>query len=354
MDDRDTRRRGRVRSPRAPLVRANFVVVVTAIVVTVAASLVAADLLRRFPVDSDLVIWYLSAVLLGMLVLLLVALRYRGRVYRPTGTLLHAQVLDEQTRDLRAASREEAEQSRMAVRSVTRWVDLSHRTNEQGAVELVDVCRDVSDILEAQINADQIDTGYTLTPVMAWPVAVAIGTQLPLPGKLRLRELRDGDGDPSNVIELNQPARPVVVECLTLGSWTPNGRVGVWVAVTADAQNFEQDRWAGFGVTSAFRITLDTGLPADPALSDEDVAGLGAAIAGELVTLKKRHLDRELVVVAMVTKVVAVATGWHLAQQECRFFRGTHLMHYDCDSDTYLPLRVKESQPRHAPRAADA
>ncbi|MGI9000820.1 MAG: hypothetical protein ACR2GH_04065 [Pseudonocardia sp.] len=354
MEDRNPQRRGRVRSPLAPLVRANFVVVVMATAVIAVVSLVAEDLLRRIPADGDLVIWYRSAVLVGMLGLLLIALRYWGTVHRATGTLFHVQVLDEQERDLRAAGRAAAERRRMVLRSVTRWVDLAQRTNEQGAVELADVCRDVSDILEAQVNADQIDTGYTLAPAMAWPVAIAIGAQLPLPGTLRLLELPDGDGDPSSLIELDHAARPVVVECLTFGSWTPNGRIGVWIAAAPDAQELEPKRWAGLGVTSAFRITLDPGLPDDPVLSDEDVAGLGAAIARELVVIKRRHRDRELVVVATMTTIVALATGCYLTQQECRFFHGTHLMHYDRDSDTYLPLRVKEAQPHHAPRAVGA
>jgi hypothetical protein len=80
-------------------------------------------------------------------------------------------------------------------------------------------------------------------------------------------------------------------------------------------------------------------------LINPHVSGLGAALAAELATIKNRHPDRELVIVAMITKVTALALGWHLSKQECRFFRGTHLMHYDDESRGYRPMRVKESQP---------
>lgn len=341
--------RARIRSSLTPLVWANFGVVTLVTVIAGVAGLVAEDLLRKRPEDGDLVVWYRVVVLLALLAALLGALWLRSRVHRTTGTIFHVQVLAEEMADLRASSRIKADADRMAVRSVTRWVDLTHRTSPAGVIEVADVCAEVSDIVEAQINADSIDTGYTLAPNMLWPIALAVGTQLPLPGRLQLYELDAGHELEAVTVDLAGPGRNRLRVRRDLGD-SATGRVGVLLAFTGSAARFPPDVWRELGVGTDYRIDLPD-VADGQRLGDDDLVGLGSEIAEKLVEIKTSNQERELVVVAFVPKTLAVAIGWHLAQQQCRFFHGTHLMHYDQPTRSYLPMRVKESQPDHAPRA---
>lgn len=333
----------------SPLVRANLAVVVSATLVTGLAGLVAEDLLPKDADSGALIVWQRWVALLVTIAALAFALRYRGSVHRTTGTLFQVQILDEQMADLRAASRRQAERDRMAVRSITRWIDYRHRHNPAGMIEMVDVCKDVANVLELQINTDPLETGYTIAPVMAWPMAVAIGTQLPLGDRLQLLELKDDDGNPTNLIPLDQRPRPIVVQPLELPETGEDGAVGVWIAVTRAAQSLRPHQWATLGVSAGYRITLGPELPTTPRLSDDDVSGLGAALAATLAQVRNDHPTRELVVVAMMTKAVAMATGWHLAQQPCRFFDKTYLMFWDADESRLVPMRVKDAQPCTGP-----
>jgi len=337
--------RGRPNGPVSTVALSNMWVVVMATLVTAVASLVAEDLL---PNSNP---WLRPAVLAGLLGLLFWALLSRTAAQRTTGTLFHVQVLDESMRDLRAAGRREAERNRMAIRSVTRWVDLHHRADPAtGVVDVVDLTRDVADVLEEQINTDLADTGYTVAPVLPWPIALAVGTQLPLGERLQLLELRDGAGNPTNRIALAGPPRQITVRPLPATDVPGDGNVGVWLALTSASKHFDERAFAAYGVTSGKRISLWPELPSDPSLTDDDVTGLGAAIAEQLVTVRgKMTDDQELIIVAMITKVVAMATGWHLAQHGCRFFDRTHLLWYDAEQRRLVPMRVKESQPMHAP-----
>jgi hypothetical protein len=82
---------------------------------------------------------------------------------------------------------------------------------------------------------------------------------------------------------------------------------------------------------------------------DGELEEMPDTLADLLVTIKKATASRELVVVAMIPKTVAFALGRLLARADCRFFTGTHLMHYDQDNRQYEPMRVRESQPTHSP-----
>jgi len=332
-----------------PVWRANVAVVVSATLVTALAGLVADDVLSK---DGRIgLVWSRFIAMVVALVLLGVALRYRGAVHRTTGTLFQVQVLDEKLADNRATSRTEAELDRMAVRSITRWVDFRARTSACGVIELADVCQSVADILEEQINSDSPEIGNTVAPVMVWPMAMAVGTQLPHGDRLQLQELQDDNGNPTNLIPLLQPARPLVQKPLDIpGGPTDTGHLGVWIALTVAAGHFDGDRrWPELGVTDGFRLTLGPDLPHAPSLTNEDIAGLGAAIATRVVTIRNAHPDREMVMVAMMTKIVAMAVGWHVSQAKCRFFHRTHLMWFDPEVSRLVPMRVKEQQPGRAP-----
>ena len=326
----------------------NMAVVVAATLITAVSGLVIEDLLPAKPDEHAAVVWERVLTLGVLVVLLFGALSWRSRVHRTTGTLFHLQLLDEGMKDLSEPSRLRAARARMAVRSVTRWVDLRCRVSAHGTVDVVDLTQSLADILEEQINTDLADTGYTVAPVMPWPMALAIGTQLPLGDRLGLLELQDIDGKPLNEIRLDQPPPPDVhVEPpLNMRPATAPRRVGVWIAVTrAAALNDPGDRFAELGVTHRVRLTLGPGLPpVDRTLSDDDLAGLGAALAAHLVAVCDTFPDAELVVVAMVPKIVAMATGWHLAQHPFRFFDRTHLLWFD--RPRLVPMRVRESQPQ--------
>ena len=107
-------------------------VVVTATLITAVSGLVIEDLLPN-DAAKGLDLAPGRAVTLGVLVVLLFgALSWRARVHRTTGTLFHVQLLDEGMKDLSEPSRLRAARDRMAVRSITRWVDLRCRMSATG------------------------------------------------------------------------------------------------------------------------------------------------------------------------------------------------------------------------------
>jgi hypothetical protein len=83
--------------------------------------------------------------------------------------------------------------------------------------------------------------------------------------------------------------------------------------------------------------------------TEEEFSLMGSEIADHLERIKKSAGERELVVIAMAPKAVVLSAGWHLAQHECRFFRNTHLMHYEGNSKTCMPMRWREAQPATSP-----
>lgn len=351
-----------------PVALANLFVVVIATTLTAVLALVVEDLLPKHDPNALVVgfRWAVVAVLVGLLLLALLA---RGRIQQATGTLFHVQILDEAFADTRQAGAAEAVARKISSRSITRWVDLEHRRNPAGVIELAEVCEEVGAALEQQINDDGQTTGSTVAPNMLWPMALAVGGALPAPPEhrpqLRLVELATGPArgagaspprrrDP--MVEMPLRHEPLHVEVLPQGELNGTGRFLVWLAFSSASQHHSWDTLTSrFGV-SAGRI-IHLGAPpqfgVEPVqLSKEQVAGLGPAIANELVSMRSEIGDAELVVVAMITKASALSAGWHLAQAKCRFFHNTFLMHYDEVRRDFVAMRVKESQPAFSPSSA--
>jgi hypothetical protein len=348
------------RPSRTRVTAANIGVVLTAAALTALGGLVAEDLLPKPAPDTMFVVSRLIATAVT-LVLLITLVYLRGRMHSVTGTLFYLSVLDEAWVDLRQTAAHQAGAKHMAFRSVSRWMDLHHRTDEQGVIEVNDVAREVGTALEELVNNDTPDTGFTVAPNMPWPLALSVGAYLPGLRGMRIAQMYPYD--PADSFPLDAAQRAVAEHREHGTNAEPRGRIGVWLAFTNAAARFSQDRLGEFGVTEVHVVSPVGGPPTPnkPArkLNSEELALLSAELAEYLVAFKQqadKH-QRELVVVAMIPSSVAFAVGWQLAQRECRFFADTHLMHFDQDRG-YLPMRVRESQPHHPPRpmigAADA
>jgi len=325
-------------------------IVVLATILTAGLALVIEDMLpKQDPADRFVPIRLILVV--GTFALLLLALRTRSVVHRTTGTLFHVQLLDESMEDLRREALNSAIMRKMSVRSVTRWVDLEH-CRRNGVIDVVDVCCEVGAELERSINSDRDDTGYTVVPNVLWPMALAIGGYLPPVHDLAILELpTDGGAAQEMPLVPDIPLR-LSVPSVDLDGKTRTGRVGVWLAFGPAAARFTIDRFAESGVSTAYPISVEgwPGKGAPPQLDATQLAALGPALADHLTRIKKDCGGRELVIVAMIPKTAALALGWHLAHARCRFFHGTHLMYYDEQSKTYVPVRVKASQPLESPQ----
>src|SRR5690606_34404540 len=87
-----------------------------------------------------------------------------------------------------------------------------------------------------------------------------------------------------------------------------------------------------------------------PQFDRDDLASFGKEAAEILRRIKAEAGSKELVVIAMVPKTTALAIGWQLSQQaEDPFFPRTHLMFWDEGTQSYVPMRVWESQPTTPP-----
>jgi hypothetical protein len=318
-------------------------------------SLVAEDLLRKPSPDAMFV--PVRLITAGLMLAALSALVWlRSREHRTSGTMFYLAVLDEGWKDRRQAAAISAGADHMAFRSLSRWVDFTHRITTSGVIDVHDIASEVGAALEELVNTDTSDTGYTVAPNLAWPMALSVGAYLPaLPG-MRVAELDDNGA--AQVYPLAALPATTTVHRPT-PSETP-GRVGVWLAFTEAAQRFTPTGFTEFGVTETHVITYPDGPPTDdnpaPTFTDATMAPMATELAEHLIRIKKAAGDRELVVVAMIPKSVAFALGWHLAQHEGRFFADTHLMHH-IHGRGLVPMRVRESQPTHAPQptaAADA
>ncbi|ASU77601.1 hypothetical protein CDG81_03935 [Actinopolyspora erythraea] len=331
---------------------ANALVVVAASLITASLALVLEDLFPRDPSDGYVVLtrWGVGIAALGVL---LFGLAWRARLHRRLGTLFYVHLLDESMPNWHEHSLDAARNRRMSMRSVVRWVDLKQRTSD-GVIDVVEPCHEISTAVEEAINSDRDDTGYTVAPNMLWPMALTVGAYLPHPDSLRLLELQPK----STEEEFALAGRPRVRSSSVvrrLDGQSPSGRVGVWLACTPAAWRFNEkssQRFREFGVNHVHTITHpDARLARNyfPELSGTDMGHLGEEIAAQLVRIKHEAGERELVLVAMAPKAVMLAVGWHLSQHECRFFHGTHLMYYDRDDDSFIPVRVRESQPTTPP-----
>ncbi|WP_182543024.1 hypothetical protein [Halosaccharopolyspora lacisalsi] len=325
-------------------------VVVCASVITASLALVVEDLIPH-QADDGRVVPLRWVVFAGALLGLLLALWVRTVVNRRRGTLFHIHLLDEAMPDLRRTSVALAGARRMSMRAVTRWIDLGAHAHDD-VIDLAEHCREVATTVEDAVNEDRDDTGSVLAPNMLWPTALAVGGYLPRADQLRLLELPPNDTADEIEFDLNPQDTDAVVRHDEPDLEQCTGRVGVWLAFTPAAAHFSRERFAELGVTTVHTLSYKGRIPPpkSTSLTGQDMTTISREIAQYLERIKAQAGERELVVIAMIPKAVALALGWHLAQSRFRFFRGTHLMHYDRPRDRFFSMRVRPSQPTHPPR----
>ncbi|WP_282772359.1 hypothetical protein [Saccharomonospora viridis] len=339
------------RRGQLPAVLSNMLIVVSAAVLTAVLALVVEDLIPKPDEGEPEIVPLRAGILLGTLVLLLGALMWRTAVHDKRGTLFYVQILNEGMANLHKEPLDAARAEHLSLRTVTRWVDVTSR-RRNGVIDAVEPCHEVGRALEDNVNTDRDDTGYTVAPNLLWPTALAVGAHLPHSDTLRLLEL----GHKSNHIEfpldspgmgkLKSESHPVP---------EPKGdRVGVWLALTAKAKEYDVDMFAQFGVSTVHVVTYGGKLPGrdgyQPQFDRDDLASFGADAAEILRRIKAEAGSKELVVIAMVPKTTALAIGWQLSQEaEDPFFPRTHLMFWDEGTQSYVPMRVWESQPTTPP-----
>ncbi|MBE9375298.1 hypothetical protein IQ251_12670 [Saccharopolyspora sp. HNM0983] len=366
-----------------PVIAADFAIVVCAAVITACLSLLVEDVL---PAEGDARQFVLSRWLVfgGAFLALLVFLIVRSRLRETRGTLFYVQVLDEGMRNTHHDAVRAATRTRMGTRSLTRWVDM-RTTADDSVLDLVETSEAVGRDLEDAINSDREDTGYALASNLFWFMGLSVGAALPHDKGIVLVELlpqpkrpaANGETPAGNRItrrlrrKRRRGSESVPTETsfpLESGEGTgaiqraekplanPTGdRVGIWVALTKAAGKFSVDKFEQFGVSTVHQVTYNGVLPGldapAPDYSAADMSLMGRDIAEALAAIKTDSGDRELVVVAMMPKAVALSAGWHLAQRAVPFFRGTYLMHCDTvhRNAEYVPARVRASQPTGVP-----
>lgn len=344
------RLRATVTRPRRTRVTlANFAIVTVATLTTGVVALLAEDTLPK-PQDGSWFVlsrWITAVVLL---VTLVAVLSFRAHVHRTTGTLFYLHILDESMADRQLEALKVAADRHMATRSISRWADLLDRTTPAGVIDVVDTCAEVGALLEQQINDDTQNTGFVVAPNLLWPMALSVGAYLPNTQTVRLLELSDRSTDWE--IGLSDTGSNIIERQLDHAQ--TSGPVGVWIALAPSARYFSPETLSTRPISRWHVLTYPDGPPtADqpcPDWTDKQLEQFPAALATNLVELKEaaRKEGRELVVVAMMPKVVALALGRQLALKQCRFFAGTHLMHHDPVTG-YLPMRVRPNQPMTTP-----
>jgi hypothetical protein len=344
---------------------ANFLVATAIAVVAAVLGLVVGDLLpltghRQFSGAR----W--GALALTLIVLFAVIL-WRGTVYRSTGTLFYIRMLDHSMVDWHTTAVKLALRRRMSLRSVTPWTDLAARTHD-GITDLVEPCARVTSALHTAVSCDRDDTASTIAPNMPWPVSLAIGTELPDIGGLRLLEL-DGPVSASGAfateisfaLPVTPPppglaARELTVESHTMPHPSPGStRVGLLLAFTEKARRIDAEQiFAPFGV-GTYHVVLPTWVSPDRhelvpgCLNKAHFETLAQVLPEAVADIKQQAGANELVVAATLPKTLALALGWGLAQRGCRFFAGTHLLFFNGDGRPYQPVRTCPSQPSTAP-----
>jgi hypothetical protein len=346
------------------IVSANIAVAVTIAFVTAVLALVVEGLL---PVDGPRKYSGLRWSVLAVAVVLLIAvIAWRSTIRRHRGTLFYVRLLDQTMNDWHVRAVDLAARRRLALRPVTRWVDLSSHT-DHGLIDLVGPTEKLTTELRRAILTSPADAGITVAPNLLWPVALAVGAELPPVNHLTLLELPGARADAQKreiqFVPPTQPAPPGltretlgVEDAKTMPGCRPGtGRLGVLLAFGPNAQHMDPAKiFPPFGVSDYYRIR--------PAWIPVDLAGLTAnsftgpqlatlthALTEQLTHIKNKNSDRQLVAAAALPKALALALGFGIAQSSTRFLTGTHLLHYDSDSQSYLPLRVAPSQPNSPP-----
>jgi hypothetical protein len=304
---------------------------------------------------------YRGAAFVGAVLLLWATIQHRAAVYRNTGTLFYVRTLSFRMWDWHVNAVKLAQRHRMSLRSVTPWVDLSPA--DGGVIDLIGTCVATSASLNTLINTDRDDTGYTIAPNMIWPVALRVGFELPTVPELKLLDL-DGPGTAAGGESLevtwtllDSPPEPGVVErTLTISQHSiedrqySTERVGLVLAFTRNAPEMDlPGTFRHFGASEYYVIR-----PCEirPDLSDltnvrydaDRLARLAQVLPIAIARIKQDAGDRELVVAALLTKALALAVGWGLAQISCAFFPKTHLALFNGLGKPFLPVRVHPSQ----------
>lgn len=368
-----------------PVLLSNWLVVAIASVITGAVALVAEDLLPKNVGEKATLVPGRLSLLLWALAVLVVILIGRAVMHDKKGTLFYVQGLDETMANRHEAPLKAARRARMGMHSITHWLSVSAR-NDEGVIDVVGPCHELGRALEDAVNSGRTDTGYVVVPNMFWPMALAVGSHLPHPNSLRLLELppqNRGQMEKSKsrqrrsrrdsaAIEFPLTQNKRRADLLTrdvVDIEAPQGeRVGVWLALTANARNWKSECFARFGVSRVNVVSYQGKVPGrdgyppnldqqySPNFWRSELEVFGRELADLLWKVKREAGQQELVVIAMVPKTTALALGWYLSQMTWTrgsFFADTHLMHYDEMTRTYIPMRVRESQPLAPPAVTD-
>lgn len=343
------RRRWWQRRGAVLVITANFAVAFALASTAALLGLVVEDLL---PVSGDRHCSAARYALLGVTLLaLLLALLWRRSAHGRTGTLFYVRLIDEAWQDWHVIPVQVASRRRMSLRSVTRWVDLPSRTRH-GVIDLVDVCSEIASALEAVVNGDRDDTGYTIAPNMLWPAALAVGAELPIVDCLELLELSGRpDGSGGGITEISYPLPQPSASDAATPAPVPHrsGGTRVGLLLTFTARGLDPGTvFAGIGVGEYYRLCpewfgVDLARGIGARFTGEQLATLAESLPPVVANIKQAAGDRDLVVAAAMPKTLAMALGWGLAQGACRFFAGIHLLHYD--GRRYIPVRVHPAQP---------
>ncbi|MCA1278262.1 hypothetical protein [Saccharopolyspora sp. 7B] len=336
---------------------ADYFTAATSGALTAAFALLIEDL---FPKPGDqLDLSPVRFVVFGILVLVVLAAMLLRRRFRTTaGTLLSVQVLDEGMGDLTTneESRELAQDRAMSIRTVHRWADLPGSTRG-GVIDVVDTCAEAGAAADLLVNTVPEDGRIVVAPNLLWPIALSVGGALPLAERdVWLVELSTHDKHPNEEFELDKSdlhaAVPVDLDPIELKE--PSGdRVGVSINLTqAQVTSQPDELLRSFEVRTVHHVHRPGGVgevvEVDGRLqvhfSGAELARVARSVAVQLVRIKESCGERELVVTARMPKTVAVAVGWYLAQFKCRFYRGTHLLHYSGPGKPTLPMRVRRAQ----------
>ncbi|MEW1734424.1 hypothetical protein AB0346_00540 [Nocardia beijingensis] len=331
------------RPDRKRLATANFAVVALATAVAGTASLLIEDALPK-PGEHAVIVPIRLILLIILLGLLWGALWLRTHTYHSGGTLYYTHALAEGMSDLRRDALTQAGAHHMALRTLSRWIDLPDNTNQHGVIDIHPTCAEIGASLENLINNDNPDTGYTVAPNLLWPIALAVGTYLPPVLDTRLLELNPAPAD-SPTIRLGGTT-PITLTHTTTELDPTGARTAIVLAFTPAAAGFTTTALAGFGINTMHTLAGPDGAPttATPPLTTSQLAALPRALADHLEPLAG---SGERVVIAFLPKTVALALGWELSRKRIRFFAGTHLMHYN--NGTFIPMRVHPSQPTTPP-----
>src|SRR5690606_19961471 len=264
-----------------------MLIVVSAAVLTAVLALVVEDLLPKPDEGEPEIVPVRAGILLGTIVVLLGALMWRTAVHDTRGTLFYVQILNEGMANLHTQPLRAARAERLSLRTVTRCVDVTSR-RRNGVIDAVEPCHEVGRALEDNVNTDRDDTGYTVAPNLLWPTALAVGAYLPQGDNLRLLELGKGSGDIG--FELDSPGMGKLKSESHPVPEPKGDRVGVWLALTAKAKDYDVGTFAQFGVSTVHVVTYGGKLPGrdgyQPQFDRDDLASFGKEAAEILRRIK--------------------------------------------------------------------